>query len=120
MKLSEYKNEDALELLANIIDPLSAIISDKAVSAHLKRGGQLAKAVSVAIKNHKHEVFEVLAALDGVPVDEYECGVFTLPAKLIEVLNDKEMLDFFGLQGTKEEAVSFGSATENTKVTETE
>lgn len=97
-KLSDYKDAEALDLLANIIEPISEIIADKEISDQLHAGGKLAKAVSIAIKNHREAVFELLAALEGVPVEEYHCTVLTLPAKLIEIFSDEDMASFFGLQ----------------------
>lgn len=114
MKLSEYKNEAALDLLADIIEPATEIMADKEVYAVFQSNGKKMTAIKAAIKNHKSAVIEILAALDGVPVEDYECNVFTLPAKLVEILNDKELIEFFTLQGQTEGAKSSGSATENT------
>lgn len=115
MKLSEYKNMEALELLAEIIGPITEIMGDKEVAKCLKKKGKIATAVSIAIKNHKEAVFKLLASLDGKSVEEYECNVFTLPQKLLEILNDKELASFFGLQGQTDITALSGSATENTQ-----
>lgn len=98
MKLSEFKNEAALDLLADIIEPVSHILADKRCSELLKKRN-IPKAVKVILKQHKNEVIEVMAALDGKTVEEYECNVFTLPMKLLELLNDPELLAFFASQG---------------------
>ncbi len=94
MKLTEIKNEDALDVLANIIDPLCEIAADENVKKANKEGGKIA-AVKYVLKNHKSAVMAVLAALDGVPVEEYSCNVLTLPAKILEILNDPEIMAVF-------------------------
>lgn len=99
MKLSDYKNEEALDILADIIEPASEIFSDKKIVDLLRKDEAPMKAIKIAIKDHKKSVMEILAILDGVKPDEYECNVFTLPMKVLEVLNDEELLKFFTLQG---------------------
>lgn len=113
MKLSEFKGEDALDLLADIIEPAAEILSDKEIAEIYRSGGKKTALVKVAIKNHKKEVIEILAAMDGVPAEEYSCNVLTLPMKLLEILNDKELIQFFT------SAVQTGGATSSTSPTET-
>lgn len=112
-KLSEYRDEDALDLLADIMEPASVIIADPDVQKAFEKENKI-KAASVAIKRHKRAVMEVLARLDGVAVEDYHCNIFTLPARLIEVLNDDQLIKFFTEQAqTVTTAASSGPATEN-------
>ena len=94
MKLSEYKNEQALDILADILEPSAKIFSDKDVKKAFETGDKI-KGIKAAIKTHKSEIIEILAVLDGVPVAEYECNVLTLPVKLLEILNDTDLTSFF-------------------------
>lgn len=94
MKLSEYKNEQALDILADILEPSSKIFSDKEVKKAFETGDKI-KGIKTVIKTHKKEIIEILAVLDGVPVVEYECNVLTLPVKLLEILNDTDLTSFF-------------------------
>ena len=94
MKLSEYKNEQALDILADILEPSAKIFSDKDVKKAFETGDKI-KGIKAAIKTHKNEIIEILAVLDGVPVAEYECNVLTLPVKLLEILNDTDLMSFF-------------------------
>lgn len=94
MKLSEYKNEQALDILADILEPSAKIFSDKDVKKAFETGDKI-KGIKAAIKTHKSEIIEILAVLDGVPVAEYECNVLTLPIKLLEILNDTDLMSFF-------------------------
>lgn len=113
--LSEYKDEEALDMLAELIDPVIAIFGDEEV-ANFYRSGVLIKAVQAAIKNHKEDVMNMLAILERVPREEYHCNLLTLPKVLLNVFNDPELKDFFTEQS--EEMISkepSGSVTENTK-----
>lgn len=111
MKLSEYQGEAALELLADMIEPAGEIMSDKEIGDVFKENRF--KAIGMAIKNHKKAVMQIMATIDGVPVEEYKCNVFTLPAKILELLNDPDIIQLFTFQGQTGDANSSGSASEN-------
>ena len=113
MKLSEYQGEAALDILADLIEPAGEIMSDKQIGDIFKENRF--KAIGLAIKNHKKAVMQILATMDGVPVDEYKCNVFSLPVKILEILNDPEMIQLFQYQGQTGDANSSGSASENTE-----
>ena len=111
MKLSEYQGEAALDILADLIEPAGEIMSDKEIGEVFKKNRF--KAIGLAIKNHKKAVMQIMAAMDGVPVEEYKCNVFSLPVKILEILNDPEMIQLFQYQGQTGDANSSGSASEN-------
>ena len=114
MKLREIKNERAIELLADMFDPIMEIASDdKVVSA--ARSDNKILLVKIILKDHSKAVFELMALSEGVPADEYECDILTLPMKLLELFNRPELGFLFQSQGQKTEDTSFGSATENTE-----
>jgi hypothetical protein len=117
MKLSEYKNEDALDLLADILDPLSEILMDSEFQKLTKESGTKMKVVQFLLKNHKKHIIEIMARLDNVPVEEYEMNVLTFPKKILEIMNDKELVDFFRVQGQMMEDGISGPAMENTEET---
>lgn len=113
MKLSEYQGEAALDILAELIEPAGEIMSDKEIGEVFKKNRF--KAIGLAIKNHKKAVMQIMATMDGVPVDEYKCNVFTLPVKILELLNDSELIRLFTYQGQTGGANSSGSVSENTE-----
>lgn len=117
MKLSEYKDEQALDLLADIIEPLSDILTDEEVRSAAQKGSKF-KAISIAIKKHKQSVMSIMATLDGVPVEEYHCNVISLPRTIIELLNDPDIGQLFTFAGQTEESTPSGSLTENTEAGE--
>lgn len=118
MKLSEIKNEDALDVLADILEPASEIFADQNTRKLMEQSGSKAEIVSQIIKNHKTAIIKILAGIEGVPYEEYECNVITLPLKLLDLFNDELLLQFFQSQGLMMGNTSSGSATGNTTETD--
>lgn len=119
MKLSEYRGEDAIELLADILEPTSSILADAEIIALIRGGGKKIDGVKIALKRYKREVLEILAVLEGEPVDIFaeKCNILTLPAKLLEILNDDELVSFFISQLQNEDSAHSGAVTEITEAT---
>jgi hypothetical protein len=115
MKLSEYKNEDALLKLADLLEPISKIATGDAIKKLRGSGASKLKVAQELLRSNPKEIIEVMAILDDVPVDEYEVNIVTLPVKLVELMNDPEIMSLFKLQGQSSEKTSSGSATENTE-----
>lgn len=115
MKLSEIKGEDALEAVANIIEPLAKISVDKKFMAEYKSNKPKLLLIKYLLKEHKHEVVEILAALNLQAVDEYmeTINLVTLPYQILEAINDPELQVLFQSQ-SQTEKTSFGSVTEST------
>ena len=111
MKVSEYQGDAALDIVADLIEPVGEIMSDKKIGEVFKENRF--KAIGFAIKNHKKAVMQIMATMDGIPVEEYKCNVFTLPMKILELLNDPELIKLFTYQGQTGDANASGSASEN-------
>lgn len=132
MMLSDFQDEEALDLLADIIEPVGTILEDEEIAKIYEEGTKSKedtksgnfgiklklKLVSVMIRNHKREVIEILAKLDKKDVADYHCNVLSLPVTLLSILNDPLMMDFFVPQVQKKGETSFGPVTENTEETE--
>lgn len=120
MKLSEYQNEDALDLLADLLEPISNFFTDKKFEKLFKKGNRM-EMIQYCLKSkgRQKDIIKILARLDGVPVKEYKANIFTLPIKIMELLDDEELVSFFVSQGFGMGNESSGSATENTEATET-
>ena len=116
-KLSEYKGDDALDLLADLLEPASEIIGDPEVKEMFQSKEPMLKTVKIIIKNHKKAVTEILAYLDGEDPETYEPGFLTLPIKLLEILNDRELLSVFLLQAQNSGEDISGSVMENIEET---
>lgn len=120
MKLSDYQGEDALDLLADILDPITDIASDAELKKVISNRKNNLEIVMYLLKHHKKEILAVLARIDGVAVEDYKCNVFTLTKSVLEIINDESVAELFRSQGQKMVDSSFGSATENTEGAETE
>lgn len=121
MKLSDYKNEEAIELIADILEPFQKIFSDKRVKTAYQKGrkdGSMMPAITTALKHHSKEVLTILARIDGVPLEEYEISAIVLPAKVMELLNDPQLTALFPSAEPNGESKLSGSATENIEESE--
>ena len=115
-KLSEIKGDDALDILAEILEPVSEIFTDKDFVNKIQSKKKI-NAVTVILKNHKEAILKILATLKGVDPKEYNPSLVELPMLVLGLMNDPELLPVFHLAGLK---TSSGSATENTEATEQE
>lgn len=109
MKLSEFKGEDALDVLAEILEPATAIFNDEAIRKAWSSGSNVAACIKIALKSHKKEILTIMAALEQKPYNEFveTVNVLTLPVQLMQIMRDKELMGFFtGLQATTTEESS--------------
>lgn len=94
--LSEIKGEEALDILAEIIVPITDIAQDKEVRQSFDEKN-VASAVSVAIKKHKKAIIEIFAKVDGKTYEEEleEVNLLTLPAQILTLLNEPTIQNLF-------------------------
>lgn len=115
MKLTEYENEAALDLLADLIDPATVIFSDPVIAKAMRTGGNNLEIVKHIIKEHQKPVIQILAILDGVKVEDYHANIPKMIAQLLEALNDEELINFFTSVAPRTEKRSSGSVMESTE-----
>ena len=94
-KLSEIKGEEALDVLAEILVPITTIANDAEVREGFETN--VAKCVSIALKKYKDEIFDVLSAIDGTEREEFieSLDLLTLPVMIVEVLNEPMVQELF-------------------------
>lgn len=94
-KLSEVKGEEALDVLAEILEPIVTIINDEEVRSGFETN--VAKSVSVALKKYKTEILEIFASINGKSVEETceEIDILSLPSYIVEILNEPEIQRLF-------------------------
>lgn len=94
-KLSEIKGEEALDVLAEILVPITTIVNDEEVREGFNEN--VANCVSVALKKYKTEIIEIFAVIDGKPVEEMveEIDILSLPAYIVEALNEPAIQSLF-------------------------
>ena len=106
MKLSDIKGERALDVLADMIDPVAEIMSDKEIVGILRAGKSPAKAIKLSLKNHKRAVLTMMAAIDGEDPETYQPSLFVLPKRLLDLLNDPEVQRLFSSQDSTSDEIS--------------
>lgn len=94
-KYSDIKGEEAIDVLAEIIVPITEIANDENVRKGYEEN--VARCASIALKDHKEEVLQILTAIDGRSREEMlaDLNVLTLPAVLIEILSDPVVQELF-------------------------
>lgn len=116
-KLSDYKGEEAIELWANILDPVIEIVGDKEIAGMIRAKAPIIVVARKAIEEYRKEVSELLLAIDSTPLDGLNI-VTRLASVINEIGNDEEIKSFFGLSAGKTGEIPSGSATENTEANE--
>ena len=116
MKLSEIKGEASLDVLAEIAEPAVEIMADEEVRKIAESNLPKVLLIKPILKNHKNGIVKILAALEQQDPDEYvkTMNIFTLPKAIMEILDDKELMELFQSQGLTMEEESSGSAMETT------
>jgi len=89
-RLSDYKDDEAIELWGELLEPISVIFSDSSEIMSDKKKTIAAKAKAI-LKAHPEEVKEILLIIDDTPVN----GLNIL-FRLIALLQDfEDGADFF-------------------------
>ena len=109
MKLSEMNNEQAVDTLVRLAQPVANICDDTQIADILQRyqaleetpiisviGKFLPEIAAVAFKKHKDDVLEIVGALTFQSRDKAARMNFVETLKIIkECLNDEDLKDFF-------------------------
>lgn len=130
MRLSDIKGERTLEVIAEIIDPISNIAEDEEASAMFKREKlpegmtpnkfllkRARKSLPILLKNHKTDIIAILSSIDGVSAEEYAgaLNLVKLAKDFIELLTDETFMTLFI---SAQSETNSGSAQENTEAHE--
>lgn len=117
MKLAEIKGERALDVIAEIMEPIGNIATDKNsanVIAQLRnketRFEVLKGNLPSLIKNHKKDLITILALLDNVSYKEYKekMSLFSLAKDLFSLVDDDVFDELFTSAQTPTQDESYG------------
>lgn len=112
--LTDYVGEEAVDLWADILDPVGDILSDKEVAKVVKSNVPRIKVVTTILKRHKKEATEILQRIDPTPVNALNM-VTRLASLITEIGNQPELQSFFGFTArAKMQEESSTSPTEST------
>lgn len=111
MKLSDFKDEKAVETVAKLLIPISRIAANRENAA--AKGKNLLEFASAMLQNNRREVMDMLAILNDKEPEAYHCTAATVLVDVFTMISDPEMLALFGLQ--RQTPASSGSALETTE-----
>lgn len=115
MKLfSQLSTDEAGEVALRIATPITNLIEDENFVAEVKKTmpkgettviemkrfglAKIVKLLNIAIKQHRTDVYEILAPFNGLTAEEIGKQNFLVTCKQVyDLLNDKDFVDFFKL-----------------------
>ena len=102
LDLLQFENEDAIDILADIMEPVASILADKQFEQEYKQKKPTILLVKYILKNHKKEIVEIISTLHGETPETYKFNVITLTKDLLMLLNEPALKEVFTLQGQNE------------------
>ena len=111
-RLSDYTDEEAIDLWADLLEPITTILKDPEVQS-LKEEAPIDIAKGM-IALHKSEVTEILLRIDPTPITGLNLIVRVIDI-IMEIEESPEIMGFFDSSSPSEPKKSSGSATANTK-----
>lgn len=119
MKLSELNTDEGMDVLCELTPFIANISIDEGLIKELKSKikvskdasraevlmigcTKLTKIVPILLRDHKEDVMGILGILNGKSAEEMASQNLMVTLKQIrDALNDKELMDFFKLSGTR-------------------
>lgn len=115
MSIFEYENEDAIEVLADILEPAMKICADEVLQAMVRNNKPNLMIAQHILRKHSKEIVAILAASERKPVSEYHATILSMMKGTLELLNNKDIMDFFYSQAQMMQPTSFGEPMANTE-----
>ena len=117
-RILDARGEEALDVLADLLDSISEIAGDAEISGMMKAGGKVtvAQLAAAILRRHKNAVVRIMAIDDGKAEDDERglLSVITIPQRLIALLAIPEIKElFFGAAGGTGSASGSSSASES-------
>lgn len=117
-KLSDYNGDEAIELWADLLDPLTIILTDENVRNVIRSKKSKIEIAKTLLKNHKSEVITIMLRIDSTPIDGLNI-VTRLIALLSDIGSNEEIKSFFGYaEEVKTDSESSGLHMVNTEAKE--
>lgn len=108
MKLSEMKNEAALDALCLLIDPVTEICTKEFLD--ILQTGKVMAAAKHVLKNHKKALIQIFAIMDGEDPETYSVNMLQIVSKTVALLTDRELTEVFTSVPQSVGEVSSGAA----------
>lgn len=112
MKISEFSTEKAADILLEILPCVTEIVTDASLCEELANAVDIkgktafevmavgakkfAKLIPLVLKNHKDDVFGIVAVLNCKTIEEVgKQNIVCTMKEIRELVQDKELIDFF-------------------------
>lgn len=109
---SELSTDEALEVVLQIAQPITNLIDDEALVKEMQKAmpkgettriamqrfglAKIVKLLNITLKQHREDVYAILAPFNGLTVEEIGKQNFLITCKqAADLLNDKGFVDFF-------------------------
>jgi len=112
MRLSDFKDEKAIEVVAALMGPISNIASNPENKKAQEAGGTVAAFAGKILSNNASDVKDMLAILNDKDPADYHCTAASVLYDTMQMFSDPGLMELFGLQS--QTPASSGSAPENT------
>lgn len=114
MKLTDFKDADAIRVVADLLPYVGNIAKNSAVEK--ARKGSMMDFAATLLKENPADILAMLAILNNQAPAEYHCNAATVIMDVFSMFSDPALLELFGLP-TQTQGTS-GSASANTEGTE--
>lgn len=114
MRLSDFQDEKAVEVVAKLLVPINNIAQNKANAD--ARGKSTIEFASAVLQNNAKDVMAMFAILNGEDPATYHCNAASVLGDLIDMFSDAALVQLFGLQ--RQTATSSPSASTTGEVEE--
>lgn len=117
MKLSDVKGDRVFDVIADLIEPIANVASDKEAMELFKKKKvpegmeakaflmeRLKKALPLLLKGHKQDLIAILSIIEGCSAEEYasKLTLSTLFRDVADLLDDKAFMELFISAQTEE------------------
>lgn len=113
-KLSDFKDEKAIVVVAQLLEPIMTIVTNPA-NGKFKDEQNGFKMFSGFLSNSPKSMMQIFAILSEQDVDTYHCDGVEVTKNLMTLVSDSRLIELFTSQGQTGDAISSGSASENTE-----
>ena len=111
-KLSDFKDEKAIVVVAQLLDPIMTIVTNPE-NGKFKDEQNGFKMFSCFLANSPKAMMQIFAILSEKDEEAYHCDGVEVTKNLMTLVSDSRLIELFTSQGQTGDATSSGSASEN-------
>lgn len=114
-KLADYKDEEAIELWCDLLEPMTAILGDKKVRKVVESKKPPFLIAKEILSSHKDDAIKIMLRIDPEPIDGMNV-ITRIVAVVLEFMNHPDIRSFFVSAGQEQtDSESTGNATVSTE-----